>query len=147
MCVSKEHNQHDECLGWLDGTMNACCGHGNDDTAYVQFLDGSVVRGKHARTVQHILKHCVEDSLYIFDLVKEAKIKDFEIGRRKAERVTVLLLRALQRLHVEGENEDLTYHATTLEEMGLIYILPGDKSECWELTIKGHLAITQGRLP
>jgi len=39
---------HDGCLGALVGVMNACCGHGDEAAAYVQFCDGSVVRGKNA---------------------------------------------------------------------------------------------------
>lgn len=47
---------HDACLGTLIGVMNACCGHGNDEDAYVQFLDGESVYGKDAVTIQRILK-------------------------------------------------------------------------------------------
>ena len=36
---------HDPCLGTLPGVMNACCGHGHDDEAYVQHIDGTVIRG------------------------------------------------------------------------------------------------------
>jgi hypothetical protein len=28
---------HDACLGTLPNAMNACCGHGNNDDAYIQF--------------------------------------------------------------------------------------------------------------
>lgn len=28
---------HDGCIGTLEGVMNACCGHGQDSCAYVQF--------------------------------------------------------------------------------------------------------------
>lgn len=28
---------HDGCIGALENVMNACCGHGNTATAYVQF--------------------------------------------------------------------------------------------------------------
>lgn len=37
---------HDGCLGTLPGVMNACCGHGVEKDAYVQFGDGRIVRGK-----------------------------------------------------------------------------------------------------
>jgi hypothetical protein len=47
---------HDGCLGTLQGLMNACCGHGNIKEAYVQFWDGSCVRGEDAKTIQDILK-------------------------------------------------------------------------------------------
>ena len=36
---------HDPCLGTLPGVMNACCGHGDTADAYVQFVNGVVVRG------------------------------------------------------------------------------------------------------
>jgi len=39
---------HDPCLGILDGVMNACCGHGIEREAWVQFLDGSRMRGEEA---------------------------------------------------------------------------------------------------
>lgn len=28
---------HDGCIGTLGGVKNACCGHGEDDVAYIQF--------------------------------------------------------------------------------------------------------------
>jgi len=31
---------HDGCLGTLPGVMNACCGHGNINEAYIQYWDG-----------------------------------------------------------------------------------------------------------
>jgi hypothetical protein len=39
---------HDGCLGTLTGVMNACCGHGSPEEAYVQFDDGTIARGKAA---------------------------------------------------------------------------------------------------
>lgn len=39
---------HDACLGDLPGVMNACCGHGQERGAYVQFWDGSVLQGQDA---------------------------------------------------------------------------------------------------
>jgi hypothetical protein len=47
---------HDGCLGELKGLMNACCGHGDEREAYVQFLDGTVISGKDAVIIQCILK-------------------------------------------------------------------------------------------
>lgn len=35
----------DPCLGVLPGVANACCGHGNSKDAYVQFLNGVIIRG------------------------------------------------------------------------------------------------------
>lgn len=41
---------HDGCLGTLPEhtVMNACCGHGIDARAYVQYWDGECVRGAEA---------------------------------------------------------------------------------------------------
>lgn len=36
---------HDGCLGTLPGITNACCGHGIKTAAYLQFLDGEILRG------------------------------------------------------------------------------------------------------
>lgn len=36
---------HDGCVGALTDTMNACCGHGDNSLAYIQHLDGSILRG------------------------------------------------------------------------------------------------------
>ncbi len=47
---------HDSCLGVLKGLMNACCGHGDDNAAYVQFWGGHCVRGSDAITIINILK-------------------------------------------------------------------------------------------
>ena len=47
---------HDACLGTLIGVMNACCGHGVNSEASVQFLDGSMIHGEDAKTILDILK-------------------------------------------------------------------------------------------
>lgn len=47
---------HDACLGTLPGVMNACCGHGDDECAYVQFLDCHSVHGKDGRVILEVLK-------------------------------------------------------------------------------------------
>lgn len=46
---------HDGCLGTLPGVMNACCGHGERQSAYVQFSDEKVVRGREAlKTINNL---------------------------------------------------------------------------------------------
>ena len=40
---------HDACLGTLPGVMNACCGHGEEKEAYVQFHNGEILRGADAK--------------------------------------------------------------------------------------------------
>jgi len=50
-------DDHDACLGTLPGLMNACCGHGEDDMAYVQFLDSVSIRGKSALIIIEELKN------------------------------------------------------------------------------------------
>lgn len=47
---------HDGCLGTLQEVMNACCGHGSIGECYVQYWDGSVVRGMKAVAVMDILR-------------------------------------------------------------------------------------------
>jgi hypothetical protein len=42
------HEGHDACLGRLSRVWNACCGHGSDDEAYVQFDNGADLRGTEA---------------------------------------------------------------------------------------------------
>jgi hypothetical protein len=34
--------EYDGCLGHIPGALNACCGHGNDDEAYIQFEDKTI---------------------------------------------------------------------------------------------------------
>ena len=51
---------YDGCLGKLDHevVMNACCGHGDDSGAYVQFWDGECIRGNTAIQLQKDLIGC-----------------------------------------------------------------------------------------
>jgi len=42
---------HDGCLGTLPGIRNACCGHGIEDDAYVQFQDIYSIYGSKAKTI------------------------------------------------------------------------------------------------
>lgn len=39
---------HDGCLGTIPGAYNACCGHGEINTAYIQFTDMFCIRGQAA---------------------------------------------------------------------------------------------------
>ena len=45
---SRTPEGHDPCLGTLPGVRNACCGHGDDDDAYVVFQDGTRLSGSEA---------------------------------------------------------------------------------------------------
>lgn len=47
---------HDGCLGTLPGVMNACCGHGRTNEAYVQLWDGYSIHGENAIKIMEILK-------------------------------------------------------------------------------------------
>ncbi|QDT41075.1 hypothetical protein Pan241w_11340 [Gimesia alba] len=49
---------HDPCLGTLPCVLNACCGHGEDNCAYVQFPDGSDIRGIEAIEYFRGVKQC-----------------------------------------------------------------------------------------
>jgi len=48
---------YDGCLGTLDESivMNACCGHGEDNTAYIQFWNKERVSGVTAIKIQRSL--------------------------------------------------------------------------------------------
>ena len=48
-----EHG-NDGCIGTLPNVMNACCGHGNINDAYVQFSDKKIIKGNEA--IMHIEK-------------------------------------------------------------------------------------------
>ncbi len=47
---------HDGCLGELKGLMNACCGHGNINEAYIQMVDGSCIRKEDAHSAIKALR-------------------------------------------------------------------------------------------
>jgi len=48
---------HDGCLGDLPGPIwNACCGHGRESMAYIQYEGGSCVRGRAALIIQKALR-------------------------------------------------------------------------------------------
>ena len=53
--LSSTPEGYDGCLGELPGVMNACCGHGSYGEAYVQFDDGTILRGAVA-TGTHVPK-------------------------------------------------------------------------------------------
>lgn len=46
----------DGCLETLIGVKNACCGHGNIEECYIQFLDDECIRGEDAKIILDILK-------------------------------------------------------------------------------------------
>jgi len=39
---------HDGCLGTLPGVLNACCGHGDESDAYIQYSDKTCSSGQDA---------------------------------------------------------------------------------------------------
>ena len=47
--LKRTKEDHDRCLGVLPGVMNACCGHGQVDEAYIQFWNEDRISGKKAR--------------------------------------------------------------------------------------------------
>ena len=46
--MSNTKEGHDGCLGTIPNIMNACCGHGKISDAYIQYWNGSNIRGKNA---------------------------------------------------------------------------------------------------
>lgn len=53
--VKRTHEGHDGCIGTLPNIMNACCGHGENKCAYVQFLNKACIRGDVA--LKYIKEH------------------------------------------------------------------------------------------
>lgn len=57
-CNKKNTKQgHDSCIADLPRVMNACCGHGKPSEAYIQFLDGRVIRGAKALNTANKMKN------------------------------------------------------------------------------------------
>lgn len=48
---------HDSCLGILPNVMNACCGHGEPNEAYVQYWNGETIRGKDAISLIGVIRN------------------------------------------------------------------------------------------
>jgi hypothetical protein len=46
--IPNRSDGHDACIGELPGVINACCGHGEYSSEYVQFEDGTELRGVEA---------------------------------------------------------------------------------------------------
>jgi hypothetical protein len=46
--IKRTPEGHDGCIGTLPNIMNACCGHGENKAAYVQFLGKERLEGKEA---------------------------------------------------------------------------------------------------
>lgn len=55
LCMSTKDG-HDACLGTIPGVINACCGHGNANEAYVQLAYGVAVYGQSAKILCAELK-------------------------------------------------------------------------------------------
>ena len=49
-------DSHDPCITNLKYTMNACCGHGESEEAYIQFSNGFCIRGIFALVFSKLLK-------------------------------------------------------------------------------------------
>ena len=56
---------HDGCLGTLPGVMNACCGHGCTESAYVQFWNGERLSGKAAINTMNAMKDSFLETIEI----------------------------------------------------------------------------------
>lgn len=42
---------YDGCIGEVKGAINACCGHGSKEEAYVQYPSGIIYSGEHAHEI------------------------------------------------------------------------------------------------
>lgn len=47
--IANTQGGYDGCIGRLPGVMNACCGHGEPESAFIQFNTGLILRGPVAR--------------------------------------------------------------------------------------------------
>lgn len=54
-------NDHDNCLGNLPGTTNACCGHGVISESYITLMDGTYIKGVDAKLMIDLLKKYKKD--------------------------------------------------------------------------------------
>lgn len=50
--LSRTVEGHDGCVGALKGVMNACCGHGDNKAAYVQFDHDNYIRDPNKKLIQ-----------------------------------------------------------------------------------------------
>lgn len=50
------HEGYDNCFGHLPGVMNACCGHGESKSAYIQFAIGLILKGFIALWIGYAMK-------------------------------------------------------------------------------------------
>ena len=54
-----QHNTtegHDACLGVLPKVINACCGHGDVNEAYIMYEDHTIIRGEKALDIAEKMK-------------------------------------------------------------------------------------------
>jgi len=58
----RDENSHDGCIGVLRWVMNACCGHGETQKAYIQLSNGFCVRGQAAIIIINVLKRTRDDN-------------------------------------------------------------------------------------
>lgn len=108
---------HDGCLGTLMGIKNACCGHGEIKSAYVQFLDGESIHGKDAKIILEVLKR--HEILGSGPIDKETFCKLKEESKKK-------LVRSF---FADTENDDIRF------EGNIIYIVDEDKKFYFSLTV------------
>lgn len=60
--LTAPQGEHDPCIKSLGGNVtDACCGHGDEATAYVQYSDKPTVYGKEAIEAQQQLKESDEN--------------------------------------------------------------------------------------
>jgi len=70
---------HDACLGNLPGVINACCGHGIILQAYIQFLNGTELRGSDAIIKQKQMKKDEELSEKMIKEMQDAGLSPDEM--------------------------------------------------------------------
>ncbi len=60
--LPNREDEHDACIANLPGVMNACCGHGDADSAYIMYDSKKIVRGGEALLKMHLARVQVDDA-------------------------------------------------------------------------------------
>ena len=66
---------HDACISNLPGVKNACCGHGDNDEAYIHFHNDKVYRGLKAIVLMETIKMMNEIAANVTKHVPDIRIE------------------------------------------------------------------------
>lgn len=86
--INRTNEGHDGCIGFLENVMNACCGHGENKTAYVQFWNKESIRGEKA------LEYIRANKWYLASEKQPERIKESWFPEDTAQEVVIQYIRA-----------------------------------------------------